>query len=225
MRRDVERGECAVRSAECTVRSAKCAVRRLATLAMVALLTGCAAAGRPGDASSYLIVDSMQAASGARPNTFGGTLGSDVQTYVNMNIDGSQVRVPTVFEDIGQVSLRLAMKDYNALLAPASHVTLRRYRVSFRRADGRNTPGVDVPHAFDGALTVTIGLEAVRTTFTLVRIQSKSEAPLLALIGGGGAIAIATLADITFYGTDQAGREVVVTASISVNFADWGDPE
>ena len=36
---------------------------------------------------------------------------------------------------------------------------------------------------------------------------------------------ISTLAEVTFYGTDQAGRDVVATANISVNFADWGDPE
>ncbi len=67
--------------------------------------------------------------------------------------------------------------------------------------------------------------QQVYAAFTLVRIQAKSESPLLALIGGGGAMAISTLAEITFYGTDQAGREVVATANISVNFADGGDPE
>lgn len=90
---------------------------------------------------------------------------------------------------------------------------------------GRNTPGVDVPFGYDGAMTVTVGAEPVSAGFTLVRIQSKSESPLLALIGGGGARAITTLAEITFYGTDQAGRDVVATANISITFADWGDPE
>ena len=27
---------------------------------------------------------------------------------------------------------------------------MTRYRVEFRRTDGRNTPGVDVPYGFDG---------------------------------------------------------------------------
>jgi len=58
----------------------------------------------------------------------------------------------------------------------------------------------------------------------LVRAQAKLEAPLRALRGGGSAIVISTIAEITFYGSDQNGNKVSVTGSISVNFADWGDP-
>lgn len=186
---------------------------------------GCAAAGRPGEASGYVMVESMQAASGAEPTRFGGTLPSDVQTYVNATVNGVQVRVPTVFEDVAQVTFRLAMKNPAVATSPANFVTFKRYRVTFRRSDGRKAEGIDVPYAFEGAMTVTVGDEPVRATFTIVRIQAKHEAPLLALIGGGGALAISTLADVTFYGTDQAGHDVAVTAAISVNFADWGDPE
>jgi hypothetical protein len=61
--------------------------------------------------------------------------------------------------------------------------------------------------------------------FTIVRVQSKQEAPLMALAEGGGAVHISTIAEVTFYGTDQAGREVSVSGNISVNFSDWGDPQ
>jgi hypothetical protein len=104
-------------------------------------------------------------------------------------------------------------------------VTFNRYRVTYVRSDGRNTPGVDVPHAFDGAITVTVGDEPVTATLTLVRIQSKLENPLLPLVGAGGALAITTLAEVTLYGADQAGREVSTSGRISVTFADWGDPD
>lgn len=205
-------------------------VIRAAAVAAVCAVTsltgaGCAATGRPGEASGWVMVESIQAASGAEPTRFGGTLPSDVQTYVNATVNGVQMRVPTVFEDAAQVTFRLAMKNPAVATSPANFVTFKRYRVVFRRTDGRKAEGVDVPYAFEGALTVTVGDEPVRATFTLVRIQAKHEAPLLALIGRGGAIAISTLADVTFYGTDQAGRDVVATAAISVNFADWGDPE
>lgn len=200
-------------------------VARCGAVALLMSGAGCAAAGRPGEASSYLIVESFVAASGATATTFGGTLGSDVQTLVNASINGVDMRVPTVFEDVGQVRFRLAMKNPSLTAAVANFITVSRYRVVFRRADGRNTPGVDVPFGFDGAVTVTVGSEPISAAFTLVRIQAKSESPLLALIGGGGAMAISTLAEVTFYGTDQAGRDVVATANISVNFADWGDPE
>ena len=36
---------------------------------------------------------------------------------------------------------------------------------------------------------------------------------------------ISTIAEVTFYGHDQTGREVQVQGLTSVNFADWGDPE
>jgi len=73
-------------------------------------------------------------------------------------------------------------------------------------------------------MTVTVTDTSATGNFNLVRVQAKQEAPLQALSGGGGANAISTIAEITFYGTDQAGRAVSVTGRMGVNFADWGDP-
>ena len=81
-----------------------------------------------------------------------------------------------------------------------------------------------MPYPFDGAITLTVGPTQVEGSFNIVRIQAKEEAPLLALVGSGGARVISTIAQVTFYGRDQAGREVSVTGQIGVNFADWGDP-
>ena len=183
-----------------------------------------------GTASSYLIVTSLAAASGATPTNFSGVLPSDVITNVKTTLGDDQVVfVPTVFEDLGQVSFDLALKDPGTTTSPtrpssANFITINRYRVDYIRADGRNTPGVDVPYGFDGAVTLTVTGSGSAATFTLVRNQAKSEAPLAALAGGGGAMVISTIARVTFYGTDQAGRAVTVTGQIGVNFADWGDP-
>ncbi len=38
-------------------------------------------------------------------------------------------------------------------------------------------------------------------------------------------LVISTIAEITFYGHDQTGREVITTGRISVHFANFGDPE
>ncbi len=192
------------------------AVRALGLMALITLTTGCAANGRTGQASSYLIVDSLTAASGARPSEFGGSLSSDVVTVVN--------NVPTTLEDLAQVQFRLAMKDPLVGPSPVNAVTVRGYRVTFSRSDGRNTPGVDVPYPFDGALTATVSTTTT-ASMVLVRVQAKLESPLSTLAFGGGAIVISTFADVVFYGTDQAGRDVTVTARISVNFADWGDTQ
>lgn len=196
--------------------------RRFRSLALLLLAasvgTGCAATGRAGEANSYLIVNSLLASSGAAPGELQGTLASDVQTVV----DG----VPTVFADDGVVEFTLAMKNPALAATQTNFITIRRYVVTFRRSDGRNVPGVDVPYGFEGAITMTVdGANSTPATFTLVRTQAKVESPLAALAGGGGAFAISTLAEVTFFGTDQAGREVSVKANISVNFADWGDPQ
>ena len=58
-----------------------------------------------------------------------------------------------------------------------------------------------------------------------MRAQAKLEAPLKALRTGGGDILISTIAEITFYGRDQNGNDVSVTGMMSINFADWGDPD
>jgi len=206
-------------------------VRRLSSFMPVVMLgsllvsaAGCSSI--PGEASSYVMIRSLQGASGAEPDTFSGTLASDVQTLVDSSAGGEQGKTPTVYEDPGRVVFELAMKNPTGLEpTTANYVTFTRYRVTYIRSDGRNTPGVDVPQPFDGAATFTVGDQPTTASITLVRLQSKLENPLLPLVGGGGALAITTLAEVTFYGADQTGKEVSATGRISVTFADWGDPD
>jgi hypothetical protein len=208
--------------------------RRAVTAGLLALavsLAGCTAAQREGQSSSYLIIDSLTAASGAKPQSFSNVLASDVLTLVKgTDASGQQVRVPTIFADPGEVAFRLALKDPGSPDNPTTPsttnaVTVTRYHVDFERTDGRNQPGVDVPYSFDGAFTTTVTDSGASAAFTLVRIQAKEEAPLMALVNDGGAKTISAIAHITFYGADQAGRAVSVSGSLAVNFADWGDPQ
>lgn len=200
-----------------------------AWLLTLAGTVGCGQQNTEGRSPSYLVIESLQAASGATPSTFSTTLRSDVVTNVTTTVDGKSVTVASVLEDPGEVKLRMALKDGgNGLAAPSpspvNSVTVTRYHVDFKRSDGRGTPGVDVPYSFDGAATGTISSDGGVITFVLVRAQAKLEAPLKALRGNGSAIVLSTIAEITFYGSDQNGNTVSVTGSISVNFADWGDP-
>ena len=195
-------------------------VRMTGAVALTALAAGCGDVTREGTASSYLIVTALEASSGAEPGEFSTTLGSDVVTVV----DG----VPTVFSDSGRVTLALAMKDAGGVDSPTqptsnNFITINRYHVRYIRADGRNTPGVDVPYPFDGAFTATVRTGETQAGFDLVRIQAKAEAPLAAL--ARNFLSISTIAEVTFYGRDQTGREVSVSANISVNFANFGDPD
>ena len=82
-----------------------------------------------------------------------------------------------------------------------------------------------MPYGFDGAFTVTVPASGTaQGGFDIVRHQSKREPPLSNMRGGGGAQLLTVIAEITFYGRDQAGNEVSVTGSVSINFADFGDP-
>jgi hypothetical protein len=195
------------------------ALRVLVALPAIAL-SGCGDLTRQGTGSSYLIVQSLEAASGAEPNEFSGTLDSDVLTFV----DG----VATIFNDVGRVRLALGMKDAGGAESPttpssANFITVNRYNVRYFRADGRNTPGVDVPSGFDGAFTATVGTTSPEVGFELVRHIAKEQAPLRAL-ARNSAVIISTIGEITFYGRDQTGREVSVSARILINFGDFGDP-
>ena len=187
-------------------------------LATLGSVSGCTNQQTAGESSAYLRIDTLFAASGAEPEKFAGVLASDVQTNGGIVADNGQVTVRTVMKDPGSV-------ENPNLPSPTNLITLHRYRVRFLRSDGRNQQGVDVPYDFDGALTVTALGAGATGGFTLVRVQSKLEAPLLALRNLGGAVAISTIAEVTFYGRDQAGREVSVSGTISVNFADWADPK
>lgn len=209
---------------------------RLRLTALAALGIGALAASiacgdlvRQGRSPTILVVDFLRASSGAEAALFGGNLTSDVVTNVTRTIGGVEQLIPTVYADVGSVQVRILMKDQGApgtLQVPSNlnAVQIDRYRVVYRRTDGRNTPGVDVPYPFDGAVTATVTSTPIEVTFTIVRVQAKVEPPLLALRGNGGRIFISAIADVTLYGHDLAGNDVASTGSISINFADWGDP-
>jgi hypothetical protein len=194
-------------------------------------LAACGDVARTGRSPVLLVVETVEAASGNAPDQFFAFLLSDVQTLVEQQVNGQTVRVPTIFNDSGRIRLRLTLKDPGTAASPTApttlnEVTITRYRVVFRRADGRNTPGVDLPHAFDGAATGTIPANGnVSLGFDLVRHQAKHEPPLASLAGGGGSVFISTIAEITVYGSDLAGNEISATGTISVQFGDFADPD
>jgi hypothetical protein len=207
-------------------------IRALVAVGCVAALTSCASdLTRSSQSPAFLIIDNLVAASGADPTTFSNFLNSDVVTLVEVQSGGQTFLVPTIFNDPGRVTLRISLRNPGGPESPTSptelnEITINRYRVNFRRADGRNTPGVDVPYPFDGGVTATIAAGvAVTMGFELVRHLAKEEPPLRNLAGAGGANLIATIAEVTFFGRDQAGNEVSVTGNITVNFGDFGDPQ
>lgn len=194
---------------------------------LVLASTACGDVVREGRAPVFLVIDLLQAARGGT-GTFSGTLQSDVLTLVTSPAPCSVTTpCPTVYSDPGQVTLRISPKDIGTPGAPAApstnnEVTISRYRVRYRRSDGRNTQGVDVPHAFDGASTGTVPVGGTLTLgFELVRHVAKQEPPLAQL--ASNPTIITTIADVTFYGRDQVGNQLNVTGSIQIDFGNFAD--
>lgn len=191
-------------------------------------VTSCADLARTGSGPAYLIMERVTASAGGGAGAGAGTtsLLSDVQTLVDVTVGGVTVKQPTVFNDLGQATIRAEMKNALSTTAPTAvnSITLNRYRVRYRRTDGRNVEGTDVPYGFDGGTTATIAPGSSATvSFDLVRHQAKLERPLVTLVGGRGLIFLSAIAEVTFYGQDQAGNAVSVSGTIDVQFGDFGD--
>jgi hypothetical protein len=196
--------------------------------AIVGSSVSCGDVVRSGKSPMYLVIDLLQAQRGGGTGaTLGNPLQSDVLSIVTSPAPCSTTTpCPTIFNDVGQVVLRVVPKDIGnpAVAATPStnnEVTVTRFHVQYKRADGRNTPGVDVPFPFDGAATGTIQIGTQLTLgFELVRHAAKAEAPLVSLVNSG--VVITTIADITFYGTDRVGNVISATGSIQIDFANFG---
>ena len=194
-------------------------VGRVGVVVLALAAVSCGSTVRDGSGTSFLIINGLEAASGADPDTFGNTLRSDVLTVVD--------DVPTVFNDVGRVTFTLGLKDPGTASSPNSptqnqYITINRYRVQFARSDGRSAEGVDVPYAFEGAFTATVTGGETTAGFNLVRHTAKGEAPLSALARNG--VVISTIATVTFYGRDQTGRDATATGRIGIDFGNFGDP-
>lgn len=136
----------------------------------------------------------------------------------------------SIVDDMAKVVMSLVLKDPGSLNVTneptlLNQVTIDRYRVEYQRTDGRNVQGVDVPFAFDAAMTFTVPPDgdSDEFVFEIVRHTAKGEAPLLALSQSRGIIN--TIATVTFYGHDQVGNKISATAMMAINFADFADPE
>lgn len=202
-------------------------IRFLAVVGLVTATTSCGTAVRTGSAPMFLSIDNLAGTRGAAGS--GGTasslLISDVLTIVTTGGTCSTVSpCPTIFDDTGTATLSLVPKNPISGPSPSStnEVTISRIHVAYRRTDGRNTPGVDVPFPYDTFVTQVVPTTgAAKVSFELVRVQAKQEPPLIQLVSNGQVIAVAC--DITFFGQDRAGNEISATGSIQAQFSNWGD--
>ncbi len=208
--------------AKAPARQATAAGRGTVLPAIMGLAAAVACAG-DGPASSRSSVTLVVERIGAVPD---GAAAHSTGTFIRSDV----VTNGMVTSDAVQVTLRLAPKDPGGAAGPAApsgtqFATVDRYRVRYVRSDGRHTPGVDVPHAWDGVLGVTASVAAEILEIVLVRASAKLDPPLITLRQGGGDVVINAMAHVTFYGRDHGGARVQADSAIEVEFADWSDAQ
>jgi len=131
-----------------------------------------------------------------------------------------------VVADTATATLRaeLLNPDTDAESSLYNNIYVTRYVVTYTRSDGRNSPGVDVPHSFEGALQawIQIGQEE-DLGFIIVREVAKAEPPLLDLHDAREEGVLQVTAQVDFYGHDTVNRQVKATGSLAIFFANYMD--
>jgi len=143
---------------------------------------------------------------------------SDV-LYVDPNT-GAQTWVA----DVAKVTFSAELLDPKSLTGASTYndILVTRYVVTFQRADGKNSQGVDVPYSFEGTLSVLVPIgQATAATFVIVREIAKQEPPLLNLKDGLPGDGLYITAKVDFYGHDGANKTVKATGYLPITFANY----
>ena len=187
------------------------------SLMLLVLFSGCTTTSTEDDdtTNTFVRVTDMRAAQTDQ----GDDLFSDVCDLDTTTLSCS------VTNDNAEVVLSAQPKDFAQLESAVQDIIFYRYRVTYIRADGRNVPGVDVPYPFDGASNFRVPIDGTDITrvFMIVRPQAKLETPLKEMVGAGGSTALSVLARVDFYGRDVAGRDLMVSGTLNITFADFAD--
>lgn len=146
----------------------------------------------------------------------------------------------TVFSDVetnGSIFNDSAVADIRAMpLDPALSATdltsyydvnIDQIDVAFKRTDGRNQEGVDVPYHFTQPMGALVPItKDTKIPFILIRHDAKLEPPLLALnLPQNQAKILQLVAVVTIHGKDMGGHRVApITGYISVQCANFADP-
>jgi hypothetical protein len=195
-----------------------------ATFGLAAASLSCGSVVRNGSSPMFLVVNLLQGQQGgSTPGPLGNPLISSVLTLRTTPAPCStSTPCPTYFNDTGQIVLALVPKNVGSTTAPTSNneVTITHYHVTYTRADGRNTAGVDVPWPIDGAATGTIQIgTTLALGFELVHIDAKQEPPLAAL--ASTTTVLTSIAVVTFYGQDLVGNAISATGTIQIDFGSF----
>src|SRR4030095_566437 len=116
-------------------------VKLVLILGLVASSSACGEFTREGRSPAILVVRSLLVARGDTPDDLVGNLLSDVQVLRTEPTPCTETSpCPTIFNDVGEVSLSIVLKDQGTPgigSAPSllNTVTITRYHVDYRRTD------------------------------------------------------------------------------------------
>jgi hypothetical protein len=128
--------------------------------------------------------------------------------------------------DVAKVTFSAELLDPKSLNGASAYndITVTRYVVTFQRADGKNSQGVDVPYSFEGNLSILVPIgQATAATFVIVREIAKQEPPLLNLKNALPGDGLYVTAKVDFYGHDGANKTVKATGYLPVTFANYAN--
>jgi hypothetical protein len=197
----------------------KTLLKILAVLPIILLYISCNPLSDDTRSGSMLIVENMI---GLDMN---GNEGNFLQSDVIFQ-DPEDESKTAIYADSAVVTLRGRLLDPASLTGPSHYndITVTRYIVSYIRADGRNTEGVDVPYSFEGNFSAVVPIDSTQAvTFVIVREVAKLEPPLIGLQEWRDAGVIEATAKVDFYGQDQVGNTIKATGYLTVFFANYAN--
>lgn len=191
----------------------------LVSLTMAILLTSCNPVENETTSASLLIVLDISG------TDVDGNSVNFLQSDVLHTDSGSGAK--TIIADIATATMTAELVNPLSATGPSPYnaVTVERYVVSFMRADGKSTEGVDVPYSFEGYLSVVVDVgNAVGIPFVIVREVAKAEPPLIGLAEGRDVGVLEVQAKVEFFGKDLTNREVKATGYLTIFFANYDEP-
>ncbi len=191
----------------------------LTILPVILLYVACNPLSDDTRSASLLVIETMTG------TDMEGNLANFLQSDVIYQ-DPENPESDTIYADPAVVSFRAQLLEPASLTGPShfNDITVTRYVVSYIRADGRNTEGVDVPYSFEGNLSVVVPIDSgVEANFIIVREVAKLEPPLIGLHEWRDAGVINCTAKVDFYGQDQVGNTIKATGYLTVFFANYAN--
>jgi len=185
----------------------------LAVLPAILMLSGCNPLENDSKSSSFIIVESIM----------GVDVSGTATNFLNSDVVGAD---SVVTADVATAVLRASLLDPAPILKAAqfNDIMLDRYIVSYSRVDGKNREGVDVPYAFEGAISQLLKVGASTSiSIVVVREVAKLETPLINLAQNRAEGVIEATAKIELYGHDLTEHKVKATGYLTIFFANYVD--